>query len=80
MAASTRSLPLCSGRCRCSHTVGVLGHGRDGLGAQVFGMRAGEAHPANAVDRTHRSEQLGEQRATLGEVAAVAVDVLAEQA
>ena len=42
-------------------------------------MRAREADPADAVDRAHGPQQLGEQRAAAGQVAPVGVDVLAEQ-
>ena len=57
------SLPDWSGRCRCGHTAGWVGHGLDGLGPQVLRVRAGVADPADALDLGHRAEQVGEQRA-----------------
>ena len=89
---------------RCQHTIAArlqrvvevlahrrrCGHRRERLGAHVLGVRAGEPHPANALDRSDCCEQLGEHRAktSLGvaglasgqlQVTAVAVDVLAEE-
>ena len=65
------------------------GHRLDRLGAQVLGMRAGEPHTTDAVDRADGPEQLGEERphrrgATCSsgrerEVPAVGVHVLPEQ-
>ncbi len=65
-------------------------HRRERLGAHVLGVRAGEAHAANALDGPDRVQQLGEHRpqASLGvaclarrqlQIASVAVDVLTEQ-
>ncbi len=56
-----------------------LGHGGDGLGAQVLRVRAGEAHPPDALDGADGPQQRGEERAAPGQVAAVGVHVLAEQ-
>ena len=67
-----------------------LGHRGERLGPHVLGVRRREADPADAVDGTDGPQQVGEQRprprrrvavAAGGqlEVAAVAVDVLAEQ-
>ena len=42
-------------------------------------MRAGVANPADPVDRAHRPQELGEQRAAAGEVAPVGVHVLAQE-
>ena len=41
---------------------GVLRHRSDGLGPQILGMRAGEAHTLDALHRGHRCKQIGEQR------------------
>ena len=81
MRARVRSLPDCSGRCRCSHTDVALGHRRDGLGAEVLRVRRREADAFDAVDRVERAQEVGELRAVLpgAEVATVRVDVLAEQ-
>ena len=59
----------------------ALGHRRDRLGAQVLRVRRREADALDAVDRVERAQQVGELRAVLpgAEVAAVRVDVLAEQ-
>ena len=58
----------------------ALGHRRDGLGAEVLGVRRREANAVDAVDRVERAQQVGELRTVLpgAEVAAVGVDVLAE--
>ena len=59
----------------------ALGHRRDRLGPQVLRVRRREADALDAVDRVERAQQIGELRAELpgAEVAAVGVDVLAEQ-
>ena len=75
----TRSLPDWSGRWSWLQTAGGLGHRRDGLGPQVLRVGAGEPHPADPLDRADRPEQVGEERAAPGQVAAVGVDVLTEQ-
>ena len=66
-----------------------LGHRLDHVGAEVLRVRAGEAHPLDAVDRTDRPQEVGEERPHphllarpppgQGEVAPVGVHVLAEQ-
>ena len=72
-----------------AHRAG-LGHRRERLGAHVLGVRARVADPPDALDRADGAQQVGEQRAQAGgcvagsaggelQVAAVAVDVLAEQ-
>ena len=42
-------------------------------------MRAGEADAADALDRADGAQQLGEERASARDVAAVRVDVLPQQ-
>ncbi len=84
-----RSLPDCSGRCRCSHTALVVAIASIVVGAQILRVRAREPNPADAVDRAHRPQQLGEERAhgrgsacaprCERQVAAVGVHVLPEQ-
>ena len=63
-----------------AHAV-ALGHRRDRLGPEVLRVRRREADALDAVDRVERAQQVGELRAALpgAEVAAVRVDVLAEQ-
>ena len=67
-----------------------LGHRGERLGPHVLGVRRREADPADAVDGADGAQQIGEQRPHAGvgvavatggqlQVAAVAVDVLAEQ-
>ncbi len=58
----------------------ALGHGGDGLGPQVLGVRRREADAVDAVDGVERAQQVGELRAVLpgAEVASVGVDVLTE--
>ena len=56
-----------------------LSHCRDRLGPQVLGVRTGEAHPADAVGRAQRAQEVGEERPPPGQVATVRVDVLPEQ-
>ena len=55
------------------------GHRLYGLGPQVLGVRTGEADAPDALDRPDGAQQIGEQRAALGEIAAVGVHVLPEQ-
>ena len=55
---------------------GALGHRGDHVAAEVLRVRAREADPVDPVDGVDRAQQLGEARA---DVAAVRVDVLAEQ-
>ena len=45
---------------------GGVGHRREGLGPHVLGVRAGVAHPADALDGTDVAQQIGEQRAQRG--------------
>ena len=56
-----------------------LGHGRDRLGTQVLRVWAGEPDPADALHRADRPEQVGEERASPGQVPPVGVDVLTQQ-
>ena len=81
MRASVRSLPDCSGRCRCSHT-----HAHSAIAAIVSGRRSfgcGDVNrmrsmPSTASTARSRSANCGPVLAG-AEVAAVGVDVLAEQ-
>ena len=59
----------------------ALGHRRDRVGAQILRVRRREPDPLDAVDRVDRAQQVGELRPVLpgAEIAAVGVDVLAEQ-
>ena len=63
----------------CSQTEAQLGVGADDVLAHVLRVRARVADPAHAVDRVDRRQQLRERRALGPQVAAVGVDVLAEQ-
>ncbi len=66
-----------------------LGHGRDRLGVEILGVRAGVPDPADALHRAHGAQQVGEpgsQRTRPGltpgcegEIPAVAVHVLPQQ-
>ena len=56
-----------------------LGVGADHVLAHVLRMRARVADPAHAVERVELAEQLGERRSLGPQVAAVGVDVLAQQ-
>ena len=79
MAVSTRSLPDCSGRCSCSQTAGVSAMAAIVSGRRSFGcglVKRTRRMPSTAADRP---QQVGEQRAAPGQVAAVGVDVLAEE-
>ena len=75
---STRSEPDCSGMCRLRHHVGGLGHRRDDVVGERRRVRAGEAHPLQALDLAAGAQQLAE-REPVAELDAVGVDVLAEQ-
>ena len=55
---------------------GTLGHRGDDVAAEVLRVRAREADPLDPGDGVDRAQELGEARA---DVAAVRVDVLAEQ-
>ena len=50
-----------SGQVQLFAYAGFLGHGSDGRGAQIFGVGAGEAHPADAVHPGHRPQQVSEE-------------------
>ena len=71
--------PRLQGQVQLLADLGRLGHGLDRLGPQVLGVRAGEAHAPDALDGTDGTEQIGEQRSSLRDVATVGVHVLAEQ-
>ena len=64
----------------CSQTDGQLGVGADHVLLHVLRVRAGVADALDPLDRVDQAEQLGEADPRLhGKVAAVAVDVLAQQ-
>ena len=56
-----------------------LGHRGDRLGAEVLGVRTGEADALDALDATDRAQEVSEERPASGDVAPVGVDVLTEQ-
>ena len=76
MAFSTRVEPDCSGRCACSQTEAHSAIAAITRRAEVLRVRAREADPLDALDGVARAQQLREVAA---DVAAVRVDVLAEQ-
>ena len=55
-------------------------HGLDHVVAEVLGVGAGEAEALQALDPVQGPEEVAEQLAVAGQVGAVGVDVLAEQA
>ena len=79
MARSTRVAARLQRQVELLAHLGRLGHGLDRLGPQVLRVRAGEADAPDALDRAHGTEQVGEERAALRDVAAVGVHVLPEQ-
>ena len=80
MRLSTGLDPDWSGRWMCSHRAGELGVGADDVLAHVLGVRTGVADALDAGHGIDLAQQLGEGDARVArEVAAVGVDVLAQQ-
>ena len=78
IAASTRSEPLCTGRCRNGISSGHLAMRGDQRVIDIARMRGRVAQPGEAGDRGERADQLAQPplAALSGSGAVIGVDVL----